>query len=414
MAQVSTLDDQTHAIVVAMVQEVGHTVAPMVISTNSGGTGALLGAPNPQQEGTSSEPDQTPGAPNPQVEEPQREPNKGTANLPELNLTDLAQYKNQGVTIKAPADWTVNTDTEDGTPFEIQVPETSLIISLTSDSDLSFPSWLGLAIFRSQPQVLIKEFSPDAQVEDSSTLYTDQGLPLVKLAFSGTQDNQPVGGALYTLAPNKSAYILTVVGPSDQWLYAAPGLDLIAKSITFDSGLITAVKIGDKPEDYTDDDKTMQVTVPAGWYVMSTGDDQFPVIMAEPGVSYVAAVGTDKALGKNFDPTILKQFTGPNGELDPSKYADLIHAIADSIGNSGGPFKLDEEQSHVIPRDGALLLKLVGDADIGNDMSMPVIIYVDMRDGGVAAGAIFGDIESAKGVDADMQAMIASIKKLGD
>lgn len=416
MAQASGLDDQTRASVVAMAHQVGHTIAPTVIAENSG---EILGggAPNPAQEDSATEPNQTnqtPGQPNPQIEGSQSEPNKGADNLPALNLSDLAKYSNQGVTIKAPADWTVKTDTDDGTPFQIDVPGTDLIISLTSDSSLDFPSWLGLALFRSQPDFLVKEFSKGAQVDESSTFYTDQGLPVVKLSFSSTEDGTPVGGALYTLAPNTSAYVLTVAGSADNWQYAAPGFDLLAKSITFDPDLITSVKIGDKPEEFSDEDKTVQVTVPAGWYASSTGDKQFPIILAEPEVRYVVAIGTDKSLGGDFDPKIIKQFEDKDGNIDPAKYPDVLHALADSMGNSGSAMKLDEEASQIIPRDGATLIKLAGDADLGNDMSIPVIIYVDIRGDEAAAAAVFGDIDSAKEKDADLQTMIASIKKLGE
>ena len=170
-------------------------------------------------------PQNTPSAPDPQQEGPATEPDAKGADLPELNLTDLAEYTNQGVTIKAPADWTVDTDTDEGTPFKIDVPDTDLTISLTSDSSMDFPSWLGLALFRSQADVLVKQIGQDAQVEEASTQHTDQDLPMVKLAFSGTEDDKPMGGAIYILAPNASAYVLTSGGPADQWQYAAPGLE---------------------------------------------------------------------------------------------------------------------------------------------------------------------------------------------
>jgi hypothetical protein len=156
------------------------------------------------------------------------------------------------------------------------------------------------------------------------------------------------------------------------------------------------------------------VTVPAGWYASSTGDKQFPIIVAEPEVRYVVAIGTDNSLGGDFDPKIIKQFEGKDGKIDPSKYPDVLRALADSMNNSGGEMKLDEEASQVIPREDAILIKLAGDADLGNDMSIPVIIYVDMRDNEAAAAAVFGDIESAKEKDADLQTMVASIKKLGE
>jgi hypothetical protein len=56
-----------------------------------------------------------------------------------------------------------------------------------------------------------------------------------------------------------------------------------------------------------------------------------------------------------------------------------------------------------------VLVKLVGDAEVEQDTSIPVIIYVDLREDSAAVAAVFGDTDSAKDSDTDMQALVASV-----
>ena len=187
---------------------------------------------------------------------------------------------------------------------------------------------------------------------------------------------------------------------------------LIAKSITFDSDLITSIQIGDQPEDYANDDNTVKVTVPAGWYAMSTGDEQFPLFWLNRKCAMLWQLAPKNRWVRILTPTFSNNLCRRAESLTPRNTRELIHAIADSIGNSGGPIKLDEEESQVIPRDGAVLVKLVGDAEIEQDTSIPVIIYVDLRTDSAAVAAVFGDTDSAKDSDTDMQSLVASVQKL--
>ena len=287
-----------------------------------------------------------------------------------------------------------------------------MIVSLSSDSGLDFPSWLGVALFRSQADLLVEEMGEDAQIEESTTLYTEQNLPVAKLAFSGTEGEEPLGGALYALAPNEDAYILVAGGSAAEWEYAKAGIDLIAQSILFDDDLLDVQWADGEPFDFTDVDETVQVTVPTNWYAMSTGDPQFPIILAEPEARYIAAVGTETVFGDDFDSSVFDEFLSDEGVVDPADYEALIAAIGEMISDSGSPITLDNDLSEVIARDGAALVRIVGDAELEDGVAMPVILYVDLRDSGVVVVTIFGDIDAAVEVEEEIQSMVESVTGL--
>lgn len=385
MAQVAPFDEVTRATVVAMAQRVGAMIGPGMV------------APEGQVK--------IPATPTPEVvEEP--------VELPPLNLTDLVEYSSQGITFQAPADWIVETDSGEDVPFTIEVPGTDLVLSLEADAELDFPSWLGVALFRSQAELLVTELGEDAQIEESVTLYTPQNLPIAKLAFSGINDEEVASGALYVMAPNENAYLLIAGGPEVDWAYAQPGVDLIVQSITFDEDLLTVVMAGDEPMLFTDEDATVEVSVPAGWYAIGTGDPQFPVILGEPEVRYVVAIGTEGSFGEEFDPDILEEFIPTEGELSPEDSALLIDSIVEMVASSGSPIDLDEDLSQVVTREGAVTVRLVGDADLGDGLGMPVILYIDLRTSGVGVAAVFGDTESALVVEDVIQTLLGSVTGL--
>jgi hypothetical protein len=385
MAQVAPLDEATRATVVAMTQRVGAMISPGIV------------APEGQVK--------IPITPTPEViEEP--------IELPPLNLTDLVEYSSQGITFQAPADWIVETDSGEDVPFTIEVPGTDLVLSMEADAELDFPSWLGVALFRSQAALLITELGDNAQLEESTTLYTPQSLPIAKLAFSGVDDEEAAAGALYVMAPNENAYLVIAGGPEEDWAYAQPGVDLIVKSITFDEDLFTVVMAGDEPLLFTDEDETVEVSVPAGWYAIGTGDPQFPVILGEPEVRYVTAIGTAASFGEGFDADMLEEFIPADGELSEEDSASLIDSIVEMIGNSGSPINLDEDLSQVATREGAVTVRLVGDAELGDGLGMPVVLYIDLRTDGVGVVVVFGDTESALAVEDVIQTLLESVTGL--
>jgi hypothetical protein len=403
MAQVAPLDEESRSRVVGMAQRVGATLVPgLVAATSDNGDIGDEILPDVVED---------PEAPAPEVEDPAPEPTDDPVTLPELDLSSLAEYSSQGVTIQVPADWIVDTDISDSNPFIIEVPETDLFISIESDSGLDFPSWLAVALFRSQTNLLLQEFGEDAQLGESTTLLTTQDLPLVKLSFTATEGGEEIGGTLFVTAPNEDAYLLVAGGSREAWEYAGPGIDLIAQSITFDEDLIEAVYVEDEPLIFQDEDESIEVQVPSGWYVIGTGDPQFPVMVAEAEVRYVAAVGNEGVFSGGFDESILEMIP-EEGELDPDLYEEMFQSILDMVADSGTPFIIDEELSSFVEREGAVTVRLVGDADLGNGLSLPVIFYVDLRRTGVGVITIFGDTESALDVEDQIQEMLQSVTGL--
>ena len=97
MAQETILDPEVRATVELAAQEVAALLAPAATSTDSGTT-FLQPTPEPAVDPPVVDP----------TEEPTPEPTEesvGTPELlPELNLTDLAEYSSGGVTIQVPVD----------------------------------------------------------------------------------------------------------------------------------------------------------------------------------------------------------------------------------------------------------------------------------------------------------------------
>jgi hypothetical protein len=231
---------------------------------------------------------------------------------------------------------------------------------------------------------------------------------MAKLAFAGEAGGEEAAGVFYVLAPNESAYLLVGGGIPEEWEPMAAGVQLIAESITFDEDLISLEAVGDEPLVYVDDGEMVMVEAPAGWFVMSTGDEIFPVILAEPEVRYVAAVGADAAYGEEFDISVFEEFLPTDGELDPELYDELIDTVVEVLSNSGSEMTLDEEQSDVFPRDGAVTVRVVGDAELEAGLSMPVVIYADLRADNIAMVAVFGDTESALAAEDELLALVVS------
>jgi hypothetical protein len=389
MAQVLPLDDDERPVVVGLAQRVGATLVPGITALPGDGEESIE-------------------APDPEAEEPESEPVTEIEELPELNLTDLAEYSSQGVTIQAPADWIVDTEMSDDIPFIIEVPGTDLFMTMEADANLDFPSWLGLALFLSQAETLLGEMGSDALLDEIATFYTEQNLPVAKIAFTGTDFGGSMSGGLYLIAPNESAYIMVGGGTPAEWAYAAPGFDLIAQSVRFDDDLINVTFVEGEELAYVDESESVAVTVPPGWYVMSTGDEQFPIMVAEQEVRYVAAVGNEGVLGETFDASLLEQIPAL-GEIDEEEADILYESILSSIEDAGSPILIDEELTQFTARENALMVRIGGAAELDDELTIPVVFYIDLRVDGVGAIAVFGDIERALADETALLAMAQSI-----
>ena len=405
MAQETILDPEVRATVELAAQEVAALLAPAVTSTDSGTT-FLQPTPEPAVDPPVVDP----------TEEPTPEPTEesvGTPELlPELNLTDLAEYSSGGVTIQVPVDWIVESSEGEVASFTIEIPGTDLFISLEEDSAVDFPSLLALALFRSQAELLVADLAEAAQLDEVDTVYTAQGLPMAKLGFSGNVGDVDATGLMYIAAPNQHTYLLVAGGPPEEWAQVAEGINLVAGSIVFDEDLVTLVAAGDESLAYTDAEATVEFELPAGWYAMDSGDSQFPVVAAEPEVRYIVTMGNEESFGEDVADEILALYDPEGGELDSAASAALISELLVLLGDSSNEMMLDEEQSTVFRHESGLTFQLVGEADMGDGVSLPVILYLDVREATGAIAAVFGDTELALADRETIELMVQSVTRV--
>ncbi len=405
MAQETILDPEVRATVELAAQEVAALLAPAATSTDSGTT-FLQPTPEPAVDPPVVDP----------TEEPTPEPTEesvGTPELlPELNLTDLAEYSSGGVTIQVPVDWIVESSEGEIASFTIEIPGTDLFISLEEDSAVDFPSLLALALFRSQAELLVADLAEAAQLDEVDTVYTAQGLPMAKLGFSGNVGDVDATGLMYIAAPNQHTYLLVAGGPPEEWAQVAEGINLVAESIVFDEELVTLVAAGDESLAYTDAEATVEFELPAGWYAMDSGDSQFPVVAAESEVRYIVTMGNEESFGEDVADEILALYDPEGGELDSAASAALISELLVLLGDSSNEMMLDEEQSTVFRHESGLTFQLVGEADMGDGVSLPVILYLDVREATGAIAAVFGDTELALADGETIELMVQSVTRV--
>lgn len=397
MAQGTTFDADTRATVERMAKEVAGRVMP----------GHSLAEAQPDSEPPAAPMPEPSGEPE---SEPEGEAENGDVVIPEVDLTDLVEYTNQGVTIQAPATWSV--EPGDGEAiFYINIPDTGNFIALGSTTSEDIPSLVAMAFFRSQTDLVLQDFGNGEAVE-STTLYTSQGLPLTKLAFTGESLGEDQAGVIYITAPNESVYSLIASGPPEEWEKVAEAVQSIANSIVFDEELISLSSIGDEPETFTEGDGKLEVEVPAGWYALDVEGPVFQVVLSEPEVRFAVAVAAGEDFNDALEPSMLAQIVPSDGELTAEEQEALIADIMDILMNSGGDVELEEEAASVLTREGAVTVIAPGTANLQSGVIMPVKFYVDLRPTGGAVVAVFGDLDTAATVEAEIQMLVESVTGL--
>ena len=374
-----------------------------------------VGQPAPKLELPGLEPD-LPGEPIPEVEEPAQEPESTPESSEEpdasagLDLTDRVAYSEQGFSFEAPADWIITFNDSafgDDLIFELETPDTDLIAAFQGGG-VDFPGVVGVVLMRSLADLLLEEYVDGAVLVSNEIIATQQGLPLAKITFAGEFEGEEAAGAFYVLAPGATAYMLLSVAPADQWETVAPGIDLIAESMTFDDDLLTLQQATDGTLDYSTTDGLITLTVPEGWYVAETNDITLPVVAANAEADFAVAFGIDPAFDEELGPELDELLETPAGETTPELEA-LVDELVAVLGVPGEDLELDEEQSELFAREGAVIIRLVGNAALDTDVALPIALYFDLRTDGAVAAVVFGDIEAALADETTLLQLVESV-----
>jgi len=382
-AQATGLDPAARAVVQYAAVEVGHQVAPGRVARPSQPAPSL-----PEAEATD-------------------EPEEEVA----VDLSEVRTYTSSGLTMDAPVAWNVLALGADEAAFIVEIPDTEMAVAVGL-TDADFPGLIGVALIRSMGDALAAELGDEVTMEAADTLFSSQGLPVAQLRFSGGSFGEEIGGRFYAFATGSSAYLAIAGGPLDEWLLYADAIETMVGSLTFDDGLIDLAQAGDAPELFVDAEELTEVEIPAGWYVSNTDDPQLPVIVAEPELRYVVAIGSEATFGQELSPELAGLFLSPDGESNPEDYDDLIDAISDALGSSSGGFELDPAMSASFPREGAVMIRLGGMAELDDDLTVPLVFFIDLREAGGVVAIVFGDVEAAQAAEAEIMQLIESVTVL--
>ncbi len=319
------------------------------------------------------------------------------------------QYTNEGITLRAPANWKVNTGVF-GTLFDISVSGTGLKGVLQSAPMQDFPGIMGVVIFESQPGILIQQ-SKNAKLVRVDRLLTDQKLPITKISFDALLEGVESSGAIYIVSPGATAYVFSTSAPTGQWTELEPSLDLIARSIFFDSSLITLTTAEKTPLTYQASSGKLEVTVPLNWQVTSITDKSFTILILDPKFQFVGAVGTEP--GFVVDSSIdINKLLPASGPPDPAVLDQLEQAVFDKLGSEANQFGMNEQQTKVYDQNNVLTLRLAGNASIAQGIKIPVVLYTSLRQEGLTAVVVFGNVEQAMNEGATILQIMDSIKFL--
>ncbi len=318
---------------------------------------------------------------------------------------DFDEFTNSGVSILAPRQWNVTTDSPD-TIFEMSDDASGLALKM-QDFGEQFPGLVIFPIFESNATELVQSFAENGVVSDVTHIELEQGVPALRIEFSGqSSSGEQKGGVIYLYATGSSALALLGGASIDNWPELAPAIDEVATSVLFDDDKIDLQKAGADGIEIADPQGTYTLTAPAGWYASALSGEDLSVIIADPEIKVVGAMAvvTDTT-GSEAEVQILSDaIAGALSRDDAQKFADEFVTMMDLGADT---MQIDSAQTAVLPAvgDAAGIIRIVGTAPIEDgpmmDMSMYVAVYSDR----VGAMVFFG-------TPADVQAQEESIAQI--
>jgi hypothetical protein len=325
--------------------------------------------------------------------------------LAPVDLNEVDAYEQDDISLLIPSAWLVEEGVGREDVLSVSIPgsEAAVMIMRTSD----FPGAMGLVLFAQMSELFVTEYMGDAELTGSEAFYSDAGLPVARVDFDADLDGIPAKGVLYLLTPGIEVYMVIGVAPEDQWEAVAPGIELMATSMTFAPETITLQTAGPGGLDFSDATGVLSVIVPEGWLVTDTDDETIPVVITEPDLKWAAMLGTQESFDADIDidvDEVLEQLTSGDPEVAEQ---DAIDAILEGMGDAG--FDLDRERSQITTRDGAFTVRLVGQTEFAPDQAIQMLLYMDMRaDGGVVL-LVMGDVADALSQTALFEEMLESV-----
>jgi len=350
------------------------------------------------------------------VEEPIPEPTpepteEGTGGV---EVGEFVEYTSPELTISFPQNWEVSE--EDGGIFSASEDVTGLTLQIENFGN-EVPGLFMLPVFEGQSGLFASSLGEGAEITGISRLTIgEDALPALRMTFANVSDPFAgvMDGVVYIIAAGRDGYGMYAGAESTAWQTLGPVVDEIAAGIAVNPEYVTLQRAGDEPLDVVSEDGVFSVTLPTGWFGSVTGDEDLGLVISDPDVAVVGAVGLSEVA--EGDPMLQSLVEGIAGDLDDETTAAIIESVLDNMNLANdGNVLIDDSQTAVFPAatEGVLgIIRVVGEAPLDEDALMPVTLYVSVYSNRAGAFVFMGDSAAVLDHEGEILQVIESLQVL--
>ena len=376
--------------VLAAIQAASVQVA-QAAGVGTGGAAHVTSADEPVAEPT-PEPTAEPGVDEPVVEEPVASVTSGPVEIPTLD--DFEEYTSEGISILAPTQWNVETDSSAGV-FVMSDEAAGLEVAMQNFGN-DFPGLVIFPIFEASAQALVDSFATDAVISDVSRVELEQDIPMLRIGFSGGNDEgEQKGGVIYIIATGSSAYGLLGGAPTDVWAEFEPLVDEIARSVLLDDDMVDLQIAGSDGLEFADAEAV--VPIPAGWYVSRIESGELSLVIADPEITAVGAMVTAVDVAQD-DPQLQAMADAIASGLSDEEAQLVADEFVTAMDLGADDLQIDATKTAILPGEGDVvgIIRLMGTAPIEDGPMMDMSIYTAIHTDKVVALVFFGTPENVE------------------
>ena len=324
-----------------------------------------------------------------------------------LDPDELVTHTASGISLVAPARWEIKPDRDN--IFTLGLPGEFVFGFLSQESADEFPGIFAIVFFEQQSDLLAASMGEDVTLQDLARFETDQGLPGLIVRFGGDMSGLDMTGSMYIVAAGDVTYMLMVLADDEGWAAVQADADVMAASLTVEnpSPLVTG---GTDGLAYTTADGAATVDLPADWQIQELENEDIPVMLVNPGMTFVA-VGLWEPIDTLVDATDLALYnallSAVAGSDTEAEVLDLLIQSMD-MGSEGDDIVIDQAATALFDSTDPPVLRL-GATVINEEMTMPMMAYVQAREDGLVGLMAFGNMDDVLDAEETILEILASV-----
>jgi hypothetical protein len=315
------------------------------------------------------------------------------------------------MTLLAPPGWEVDADPGFGGLFNVGFPDSELELTIMDGGD-DAPGMAASVMFRVLGEVLPQSLMEGATLGYADTIQTDQGLPLTRIRYRGETSDGEIGGAFDILCTGSKVYLVFAAAPADQWPEFGELVDWIERTLTVDEEQVDLLTAEGDGYYFVDEDGVLEVWVPDGWHVSDLIPAGMPVAMANSDYTIALMLTSEDQLAEEGGADLLQGMTLLTAGLTEEAVDLLAHIVFAAAVTDYEDARLDPDTLVSVAHDDGLTVSVDGEMELSAGAVVPVVLYVDMRDGRLAAAVAVGDADVLLAEVKNVQEVVRSLAVL--